>query len=175
MASNQAIPLSNISGALIFSTYVVSALVLTFLLCSSLIFQYQKLLKSEDAKRSIDLERRLQIFSALSVLSFSTLLYHMLSYLIVSYQSWAKTSRVLLAQRVLGDAGLVGRRDQRVKLYIWEWLTSSTLFQDFAMTICNDGARFWWTQQTLLVTMVWSVFMSFEGLLPFHGESGYSF
>lgn len=175
MAPNQDMPLYNISGALIFSTYVVSALVLTVLLCSSLIFHYRKLLKAEDAKRSIDLERRLQIFSALSVVSFSTLSYHMLSYLIVSYQSWAETSRVLLPQRVWGDAGLVGRRDQRIKLYIWEWLTSSTLFQDFAMTICNDSARFWWTQQALLVTMAWSVFMSFEGSLPFHGKSGYSF
>ncbi len=83
-------PLYNISGALIFSTYVVSALVLTVLLCSSLIFHYRKLLKAEDAKRSIDLERRLQIFSALSVVSFSTLSYHMLSYLIVSIKAGPK-------------------------------------------------------------------------------------
>lgn len=127
-------------------------------------FQYQKLLNAEEAKRTIDLEKRLQIFSALSVLSFSTLSYHMLSYLIGSYQDWAGTNRVLLPQRILGNAGIVGRKDQRVELHIWEWLTSSTLFQDFAITICNDSARFWWTQQALLVSMAWSVFMSFEGL-----------
>jgi hypothetical protein len=164
MATDRDTSLYNLTGALIFSTYVVSALLLTLLICSSLRSQSQKLFKFEGAKRTIDLERRLQIFSALSVLSFSTLSYHMLSYLILSYQNWAKTNNLLLPQRVLGDAGLVGLKYERVELHIWEWLTSSTLFQDFAMTICNDSARFWWTQQALLVSMAWSVFMSFEGL-----------
>lgn len=167
MATERETSLYNFSGAVIFSTYVVSALLLTLLICRSLIFQHQKLRKAEDTKRTIDLERRLQFFSTLSVLSFSTLSYHMLSYLIISYQKWAETNGVLLPQRILGDFGIVGRKDQRVEVHIWEWLTSSTLFQDFAMTICNDSARFWWTQQALLVTMAWSVFMSFEGFLVF--------
>jgi len=176
MVSDQDTPLYNLSGALIFSTYVVSALVLILLICSSLRSQYQHLLKSEDAKRTIDLERRLQIFSTLSVLSFATLSYHMLSYLILSHQAWAETNRILLPRRVWGDVSLLGLGGQKVELHIWEWLISSTLFQDFAKTICDDSARFWWTQQALLVTMAWSVFMSFEGLLVILWfSSGYSF
>lgn len=159
-------PIYNLTGALIFSAYVISALVLTILICGSLISQYKRLRETgEGSKRTIDVEKRLEILSALSVLSFSTLSYNMLSYLIVSYQSWAQSHSVPLPRQFLGDGGLLGAGDESVQLHIWKWLTSSTLFQDFAEAICGDSARFWWTQQALLVTMAWSVFMSFEGLV----------
>lgn len=162
-STKQDAPMYNITGALIFSAYVLSALLLTLFIARSLLNLYQKLSRSEDRKPAQDLEKLLQVFSALSVLSFSTLSYHMLSYLIFSYKSWAKSNSVRLPQILLGQGGLLGSRDQRVELHVWQWLTSSTLFKDFAETICGTSARFWWTQQALLVTMGWSVFMSFEG------------
>lgn len=157
--------LYNLSGAVIFCNYVLSAIVLTYSICNSLVSQYRKKAKAEDREVSDGLKRRLQMFSALSVLSFSMLSYHMLSFLIISCQTWAETNRFLLFRKIWGNFGLLGSQNQKVRLVLWEWLVSSTLFQDFALDICNDGARFWWTQQALLVTMAWSVFMSFEGLL----------
>ena len=165
-STDEKTPVYNLTGALIFTVYVISALFLTLFISRNLFSSYQKLVKNKESKRTAHFEKRLQIFSALSVLSFSTLSYHMLSYLIVSYRSWAQANDVPLPQQLLGDASLLGSHDQRVNLRIWTWLTSSTLFQDFAEAICGDSARFWWTQQALLVTMAWSVFMSFEGLLP---------
>ena len=158
-------PLYNLSGALIFTAYVFSALFLTAFITRSLVIQYKKSSHNRKHKR----EKRIQTFSALSVLSFSTLSYHMLNYLIVSYQVWSKSYGYQLPGSLFGSNSLHGPREQRVPLQIWSWLTTSTLFADFATTICSNNARFWWTQQALLVTMAWSVFMSLEGvpaLLP---------
>ena len=158
-------PLYNLSGALIFTAYVLSAVFLTAFISNSLRVQYKKF----SPEREHEQEKHLQIFSALTVLSFSTLSYHMLNYLIVSYQAWSKRRGYQLPASLFGFNSLLGTREQRVPLHSWSWLTESTLFADFATTICSNNARFWWTQQALLVTMAWSVFMSLEGvstLLP---------
>ena len=158
-------PLYNLSGALIFSAYVLSALFLTAFISNSLRVQFKK----SSPEREHGQEKHLQIFSALTVLSFSTLSYHMLNYLIVSYQPWSESYGYQLPAGVFGFNSLLGTREQRVPLHIWSWLTESTLFADFATTICSNNARFWWTQQALLVTMAWSVLVSLEGvpaLLP---------
>lgn len=162
-STDQRIPLHNLSGALIFSVYVGSALLLSITIIRSLFVMHQSLLKADQRKTDINLDKRLEIFSAFSVLSFSTLSYNMLSYLVLSYRDWAKANSVALPERLLGDGSLLGSGNHRVELHVWLWLTSSTLFKDFAVSICGTSARFWWTEQALLVTMAWSVFMSFEG------------
>lgn len=169
MSSNsQETPLYNLSGALIFTAYVLSALFLTAFITNSLRVQYKK----NSHKGEHGREKQIQTFSALSVLSFSTLSFHMLNYLIVSYQAWSKGHGYKLPASLFGSNNLPGTREQRVPLHIWSWLTESTLFADFATTICSNNARFWWTQQALLVTMAWSVFMSLEGVpaLPSGGR-----
>lgn len=156
----------NLIDALIFCVCVIFALLLTLLLCNSPFSQYQRSRHiDERSKQTSHVDKSLRLFSALSVLSFSVLSYNMLSYLIVSYQAWAKTNGVRLPQQIMGNGGIIGSEDQRVQLHVWEWLTSSTLFQDFAETICGDSARFLWTQQALLVSMGWTLYMSFEGCL----------
>ena len=155
---------SNISGAIIFVAYVISALFLTVFISYSLISLYRKNIHANDSKRGKELYSRLQIFLALSVLSFSTLSYHMLNYLLVSFQQWTETNKFALVFQTLGSWNLLFNSHERAKRFIWQWLTSSTLFRDFAETICGTSTRFWWTQQALLVTMGWSVYMSFEGM-----------
>ena len=153
-------PLYNLSGALIFTAYVLSALFLTAFITRSLAIQYKK----SSPKRNHEREKHIQTFSAFSILSFSTLSYHMLNYLIISYQAWSKNHGHQLPVSLFGPNSLLGTQEQRIPLHIWSWLTNSTLFTDFATTICSTNARFWWTQQALLVTMAWSVFMSLEGM-----------
>lgn len=159
-SKSQERPLYNLSGALIFTAYVLSALFLIAFITNSLRLQYTK--SSPGTKRGR--EKHIQIFSALSILSFSTLSYHMIKYLIVSYRAWSKSYGYQLPAGLFGSNSLLGTREQRVPLHIWSWLTNSTLFTDFATTICSNNARFWWTQQALLVTMAWSAFMSLEGV-----------
>lgn len=160
-------PLYNLSGALILSAYVVSALFLTTNITLSLIKIHVYSPGSRSMTKHIDNEKTklkslLLIFSALAALSFSTLSYHMLNYLIVSYQAWATNRGSLVPHGLFGKNSILGP-DGSISLHIWQCLTTSTLFQDFAQTICGNTARFWWTQQALFVTMAWSMFMSYEG------------
>lgn len=152
----------NVSGAIIFTAYVVAALLLTTLLSSSLTNAFYS---SDTARRTNPhLQTYVQLFSSLAFLSFSILSYHMLSYLILSYSEWATERNIELPYRFLGHKGIVGLSDARtVKLHIWTWLKTSTLFLNFARTICESGENFWWTQQALFMTMGWSVFVGMEG------------
>ena len=162
-ASMERETIRNTTGAIIFTAYVIAALLLTAILCRDLVNAFfldlPKSLRNRDG-----LHNRIRVFACLSILSFSLLSYHMTDYLIVSYERWANERKIALPDRLYGKRGLFGpMENQRVPLLIWEWLTTSTLFQDFAQTICQSRENFWWTQQALFITMAWSVYMSVEG------------
>jgi len=150
------------AGAIIFTAYVIAALLGTIFLTASLLNVYSS--KRDRLKTS---PTHLQLYAALSVLSFSTLSYHMLNYLIFSYQEWALFRDLEVPTQLLGKSGVLSPPDQRAQLYIWTWLKSSTLFLDFAHELCESSANYWWTEQALLATMARSVFMSIEGSFHF--------
>jgi len=72
----------------------------------------------------------------------------MLTFLIVSYQSWLVDS---------------GEPPSFSLSLLWQWATTSTLFLDFARAICAHWAGYFWTQQALLATLLSSLHMSIEG------------
>ena len=169
--SAQDSPVYNISGALIFSAYIISALVLTVFIVYSLSSLYHKRFVAKNATQTKELGLRLQVFSALSVLSFSTLSYHMLNYLIVSYQSWAESNSIALPDWVVGGKGLLAGGGVRVKLHFWQWLTRSNLTKQFAKNMCGTYTRCWFDQQALLVLYIWqwltssTLFKDFAGTI----------
>lgn len=159
----------NLAGAVIFIIYVVSALFFTGVIISILLCSPGSAHRSSSSPRRRRHKRfshqsKLQIFTALSVLSLAVLSYHMMSFLIFSYKAWASEKGVRIPQRLFGYDGLIDLKHGTNPLFIWEWLTSSTLFQDFAEIICGSSARYWWTLQALSGTMAWSFFMSVEGV-----------
>lgn len=153
----------NLSGAIIFTAYVISALFLTAFIAYNLITAYSALPSSYLSKRhgSSSISSHIQVFLTLTVLSFSVLSYHMLNFLITSYISWAKELGIQLPRSIFGRNGLIGR--EGVQLHVWQWLTGSTLFLDFAKEICGTWPRYWWTSQALWATMGVSIFMGFHG------------
>ncbi|KAL8693386.1 MAG: hypothetical protein Q9218_001778 [Villophora microphyllina] len=157
-SSANADPAQNVAGAVIFTGYVLGALLLTMLIVTDLYKAYHSQSPSKPSPNSISIvSKQLQIYIALAVLSFSTLSFHMLNYLIYSYRAWATHTSPGTIQgpgEVLSGQGLQS---------IWQWLTQSTLFKDFAETICENSANYWWTQQALLVTMASALFISIEG------------
>ncbi len=152
----------NVAGAIIFTAYVLAALLLTGLIVLSLFqaYQGQSSLSSKEARR---ISTQLQVFIALAVLSFSTLSYHMLSYLIFSYHSWSTSRNLKPLQGLQYPTASAGFAAPEFAARIWRWLTESTLFHDFARTVCTSNANFWWTQQALLATMASALFISVEG------------
>lgn len=153
----------NVAGAIIFTAYVLAALFLSSLIVLDLYkaYQAQSSLSSKEARRT---SQQLQVFVALAVLSFSTLSYHMLSYLILSYRSWFMFRNLKPLQGLQSPMIFSGVTILEFTARIWQWLTQSTLFQDFARTICTSSANFWWTQQALLATMASALFISVEGM-----------
>ena len=163
----------NVIGAVIFLSYILAALLLTAFICRDLIRQYLSLPKSLWNKK--DLHAQLRAFASLTLLSFTVLSYHMIDFLLESYQQWAIDRDIELPLRIYGKAGLFGSSLHRTPIYPWSWMKSSTLFQDFARSICEPQGHFWWTSQALLFTLAWSVFLSLEGrrqsqLVQLHAE-----
>ncbi len=156
----------NLAGAVIFVVYVVSALFFTGVIICVLLYSpgHRSAPTTSRKYQGFSHENKLQIFAALSVLSFAVLSYNMMSFLIFSYEAWALGKGIKVPSRIFGRDGLFDLQQRKIHIYVWEWLTSSTLFRDFAETICGNSARYWWTQEALLVTMAWSFFMSIEGV-----------
>ena len=152
---------SNTIGAIIFVAYILAAIALTGSICRDLINAYVYLPKKLREKPG--LQRNLTIFSTIALISFSVLSYHMFDYLLVSYSSWASDHSIALPQAVYGKDGLLGPKGQRVPVYIWTWLRSSTLFTDFAKTICAPQSHALWTTQALFATAMWNVVLTLEG------------
>ncbi|KAL8978180.1 MAG: hypothetical protein Q9205_006177, partial [Flavoplaca limonia] len=62
-----------------------------------------------------------------------------------------------------GPSNLLTLSTMQASSQIWQWLTESALFLNFAETICKNSANFWWTQQALFVSMASALFISIEG------------
>ena len=152
---------SNTLGALIFVAYVAAAFFISAFIARDLINAYVYLPRRLRERKG--LFKEVQIFTTLAILSFSVLSYHMLDYLIESYSSWAIEKRIALPQQVYGKTSVFGPYDQRTPLYIWTWLRTSTLFTNFARTICSPQEHACWTSQALFMTMSWNVIFNFEG------------
>lgn len=157
----------NVVGAFIFTAYVVSALFLTAFISTSLLQGYGSLTPVQKSRRSgkLPLNAWLTLCISLSVLSFSVLSYHMLAFLIVSYRSWAWERGILLPSSLSGSSGIIGALIGQGgrEVLLWKWLTSSTLFGDFAWDICDYWARYWWTSAALMTTMRLSLWTGREG------------
>lgn len=154
--------LPNVTGAVIFVGYVLAALLLTTLIVVNL---YQAYLSrsSSSSKEASRVSNPLQVFIGLAVLSFSTLSYHMLSYLTYSYRAWAESNGLAIPPGLHVSEGLRSSLNLGFVAHLWQWLTETTLFHDFAKTICQNSANFWWTLQALLVSMASALFISIEG------------
>lgn len=144
----------NIVGAIIFFSYILWALLLTILICRDLLDIYSQGSRAGGKSRAgsnVQQDRRLRhkvfVYAALCALSFSSLSFHMLIFLIQSYQSWAVSERW---------------RHATVQ-NIWRWSINSNLFQDFAEVLCDGPEHFWWTHLILLYTFGWNVYMCVEG------------
>lgn len=132
----------NTFGALIFLGYIVAALYLSAKIVSLLRHHYALVPMSQHKHAKIVL------FSILTLLSFVTLSYHMLSFLILSYTDYCARHRLAAS---LHD------------LHLWQWMSHATLFTDFAQALVASPQRWWWVQLALLQTMDTACWMAQNG------------
>ena len=135
-------PPLNLTGALIFTSYIFVALFLSAFIGWNLWSAYRAFTPSY----LFSIHTRLRTCIYLSLLSFGVLSWHMLAFLIASYKEWAEATVVEGGWRGIG-----------------EWLTTATLFEDFARGLCGSWARYWWTAEALVLTFGVGRWMGREG------------
>lgn len=163
MAQHQVQEPGNVIGAIIFFSYIVAALTISVIIVHDLLWLRKA--RSRTSQHAQHGARRLRLQSCvlMTLLSFSTLSFHMLGFLIDSYSRWSLQTGTALPSAILGDGSLLGLYGTRAELQIWRWATSSTLFQDFAEAIIEDPKSQFWTQKVLLFSFGWNCYMAEKG------------
>jgi hypothetical protein len=149
-------------GAAIFLSYIVLALYSTLRIVGSLYTQYTRLYhgsnttKDGEALRSAKdaRARHIKIYTFLASVSFATLSYHMLSFLITHYFAYTGAT-----DRDFSSVSAEGLK---------RWMLDSTLFQDFAAELVENEQNAVWTQLAILATWFWNIWMARKGMLNQH-------
>jgi hypothetical protein len=147
-----ATPPNSYIGAFIFLSYIVLALYATLSIIISLFAQYKALFNTptNDAKLNNARAARAQhikIYAFLASISFATLSYHMLMFLIPHYLAWSRQNTPSLSSVI-----------SLSKLHTW--MLESTLFQDFAADLVANAPNALWTQSAILATWFWNIWMA---------------
>lgn len=149
-------PPNNYIGTTLFLSYIVAALYATFAITWSLYSQYAAIFNRPTSKKDEKLDaartaraRHIKIYAFLASLSFATLSYNMLMFLITHFLDWsAKRSQNL------SDVTI-----EQLK----RWMLESTLFQDFAQDLVKNAPNAAWAEATILATWFWNIYMAQKG------------
>ena len=149
-------PHSYISTA-IFLSYILAALYSTFKITYSLYKQYTIIFHKPTPESNGNLKaakparaRHIKIYAFLASISFATLSYHMLMFLITHYLEWS-------GAKTLSPNVITVERLKR-------WMLASTLFHDFAQDLVKDAPNAVWTQAAILGTWFWNVYIGQKGM-----------
>lgn len=154
-----ATPPNSYIGAFIFLSYIVLALYATLSITYSLYTQYAAIYHNSTPTKDEKLKtartaraRHIKIYAFLASISFATLSYHMLFFLITHYFDWTGVKH----RNVSAISGNGLKR----------WMLESTLFQDFASELVQNVPNALWTQIAILATWFWNVWVAQKGTSP---------
>jgi hypothetical protein len=152
-----ATPPNSYIGTTIFLSYIIAALYATITIAYSLYSQYTAIFDvsslSKDGKLNAAKAaraRHIKIYTFLASVSFATLSYHMLMFLITHYLEWSGDK-----SRSLSNVNV-----EKLK----RWMLESTLFQNFAQDLVKDAPNAIWTQTAILATWFWNIYMGQKGM-----------
>ena len=138
---HQIFPLSpNFRSLAIFTCYIILATALTISILYTIFSQTQL---SSNGKLP---KPKLLIYGVITVVSIGTKWSHMLSFLDLSYTTWASSHNVHVSDVQLGA-----------------WLKDTKLVEQAWDAVCSTPERYWWTHQILLYITIWSLFVGHEG------------
>ncbi|RYO41108.1 hypothetical protein AA0111_g1035 [Alternaria arborescens] len=146
-----ATPPNSYIGTTIFLSYIVAALYATIKIIYSLYSQYTVIFHASSTANDEKLgaakaarARHIKIYAFVASISFATLSYHMLMFLITHYLEWSGDK-----SRSLSNVSV-----EKLK----RWMLESTLFQDFAQDLVKDAPNAVWTQAAILATWFWNIY-----------------
>ena len=153
-----ATPPNSYIGTTIFLSYIVAALYATITITYSLYSQYTFTFRTSSTADNEKLDaakaaraRHIKIYAFVASISFATLSYHMLMFLVTHYLEWSGDK-----SRSLSNVSV-----EKLK----RWMLESTLFQDFAQDLVKDAPNAVWTQAAILATWFWNIYMGQKGML----------
>ncbi len=160
---------SNVRPLLLLGGYLLVAISLTTLVIRNVLYRAYKSLPPSQTTRHRQSRRtkHVQILAALSILSLVVNGYYTFRCLSLSYRVWAHERGEVLPTGLWGRGGEFSAQDERVGLELGRWFKDTSPFWDSWEIVAEKSRRFWWTQQLLLGTTVWSVFVGFEGKTSF--------
>ncbi|KAF3048679.1 hypothetical protein E8E11_004948 [Didymella keratinophila] len=161
-------PPNNYIGSTIFLSYIVVALYLTSAIAYKLYTQYVAVFHSyppsppskfkQNGKGKVETrsarKRHVKIYAALALISFTSISWHMLGFLITSLLNWSNNSGTRNVFAVLGNNAV-----DKLK----RWMLETSLFNDFATQLVADGESAVWTQLAILATWFWNLFLASKG------------
>lgn len=160
-------PPNNYIGATLFLSYIVVALYLTSTICYSLYTQYTSVFSlrpfsppskfKQNGAGKVETRnaraRHVKIYAVLALVSFASISWHMLGFLITSFLDWNNTT----TRNVF--AVLSNNAFDKLK----RWMLETGLFNSFAIQLVADGESAIWTQLTILATWGWNLWLSAKG------------
>lgn len=152
---------TNLAGSIIFWSYIVAALAAT---ARALVYIRKD---AVIAPSSPAISRARRVFSWLALCSFTCLSYHMMNVLILSYSQWSVARHLRIPTCLIGHGCLLGKSG--TSLDLWQWSTTSTLFQDFGDALVLNNARWAWSSASLALTFVNVAYMCIAGEIPWSG------
>lgn len=123
----------NYGGTVIFLSYIVAALALTYSIVT-------RLVRRANTSR---VAPRVSLRILFACISFTTLSYYMSAFLFHSHSTWASP--------------------RALNLDVWNWMLGSSLFTDFAQELLSNEWATVWTTATLLWTGAVNVWLAVEG------------
>lgn len=160
-------PPNNYIGSSIFLSYIVVALYLTSTVGYSLYARYIAVFHShpssppskfkQNGKGKVETrsarKRHVKIYTFLALISFVSISWHMLGFLITSFLDWSNSG----TRNVF--AVLANNAVSKLK----RWMLETSLFNDFATQLVADGESAVWTQLAILATWFWNLFLASKG------------
>ncbi|KAF3042691.1 hypothetical protein E8E12_007677 [Didymella heteroderae] len=160
-------PPNNYIGSTIFLSYILVALYLTSTIGYRLYTQYAAVFNlhpssppsrfKQNGQGKVETrsarKRHVKIYTALALISFTSISWHMLGFLITSFLDWSDSgTRNVFA--VLGS-----NASNQLK----RWMLETSLFSDFAVQLVADGESAVWTQFAILATWGWNLVLASKG------------
>lgn len=149
-------PPNNYIGTILFLSYIVAALYATIAITWSLYSQYSTIFNGPPSKKDEKLDaartaraRHIKIYAFLASLSFATLSYNMLMFLITHFLEWS-------TKKSQNPSDVTVEQLKR-------WMLESTLFQDFAQDLVKNAPNAVWTEAAILATWFWNIYMAQKG------------
>ncbi|KAJ8108797.1 hypothetical protein OPT61_g7917 [Boeremia exigua] len=160
-------PPQNYVGSTFFLTYIVVALYLTTVLTYSLYKQYTSVIYAHPSSPPSKFRqngdgkvetrnarvRHIKIYTVLALISFTSISWHMLGFLITSFLDWNGSSTRNILAALSSD----------VLDKLKRWMMETTLFNDFAIQLVADGESAVWTQLSILATWGWNLWLGQKG------------